>query len=182
MTTRPLESVQALRDHLLRTFAAVPYGSPVLHIGGGAGQFTHDLMALGFDTFACHAREDVLQALRDQSAKADLEHTQRFGSWKAPELHFPDGHFDWVLMTDVLPMRAGRVATLDTLREARRVLRDGGWLYLAQTLADADDGPTLAGWCEATPLAIAERHKVLDTDGVTLFRAIYRRVASATPG
>lgn len=76
---------------------------------------------------------------------------------------------------------------LEAMAEARRVLRSGGWAYVAlETGADdqdADDEHVLGlyGLMQRAELELAEKAEVFLEEGRRIVRGIFRRVDSHTP-
>ena len=91
-------------DHLLQTLAAGETTGRVLDISAGAGERAAALRRLGFEIVDI----GVLG-----------EH-----------LPYEDSSFDWVIALDTLSHIGSRDQILDLLRDARRVLRTGGRMYL----------------------------------------------------
>ncbi|MDX1545525.1 MAG: methyltransferase domain-containing protein [Rhodothermales bacterium] len=157
----------ALADHLLRTFAAVPVGSRVLDLG--ASPHATALDRLGLEVYACAADGDALEALRGV-----LEEAGRVTAVpRLDALGYPDAFFDWVVAVEGIP--AG--ALVEVLREARRVLVPGGWIYAAAPLATP---AALTAHADAAGLALAEAPRPCG-GGSALVRGIYRRVEPGTP-
>ena len=132
-----------LRDHLLRTMAAVPPESRVLVLSGGLSDPAEPLARLGFEVRRSLAAEVAAQ---------------------------PDAHFDWVVA--VLER-----TDLELLREVRRVLKPGGWIYTASPRAEEE----VRACMEAARLAMAQPAQRAEASGQSLVQTIYRRVEASTP-
>lgn len=189
-------------DHLLRTFGALPVGSRVLDLGCGHGLHTGPFVRLGFDVYACDTSPEVIDGLRASLAK-DLgpdEAGKRVTISRVDALGYPDNYFDWVVAFDVLQRMETRKEILDVLDEAHRVIRPGGWLYVAvpalpdHTAERAEKG--YAGDSRLEPIftprtldellveagyQVAERSSTAVENGQRIVRAIYRRVEPGTP-
>lgn len=151
--------MSALSDHLLRTLAAIPPRSRVLDL---RGTHTDALVRLGFEVHGADAPV-------------------------FPQLAYPDAHFDWIVA--VRPFRgadaAGQAALL---REARRVLAPGGWMYVAVPSA-SDHSSSAGGFTEealgalmaAADWAEAQAPRLIEEEQAALVQAIYRRVEADTP-
>lgn len=132
-------------DHLLRTLAAIPPDSRILDLGCGEGRHTEPLARLGFDLSACDHDPAYVSA-----AKTHL--TGVIGPEKADEtvrqlddplaLPYPDDRFDWVVAVDSLNRDVStRDELIERLREARRVLKPGGWVYVTLPAVPSDTNP-----------------------------------------
>ena len=145
--------MSAPTDHLLITLAAVAPGSRVLEIGTGAASH---LVRLGFEVWT----EDRA-GLAEAVGEVDATRTVVDGS---PDT-LPEAHVDWV----ALALADGHPEP--GLAELRRVLRPGGWFWLAVENADPEDLLVLALGAD---LALAEK-PVHEGDWS---RGIFRRVQS----
>lgn len=190
-------------DHLLRTFASVPFGNRVLDLNCGDGRRALPLVQLGFDVYACDPAEGAVAAARRAAAEplGEAEAARRITVAGADALGYPDAFFDWVVAFDVAAHVHTEAAVLDTLAEVRRVLRDGGWVYVTVPAVDPaanplDPAPGYAGdsglalrftpetlGALMTEAGFAEAQAALpfDEDGRAWLQAIYRRVDAHTP-
>ena len=190
-------------DHLLRTFAAVPHASRVLDLGCGDGRHAVPLARLGFDLHACDAAEGAVAQARARLAdvRGTEEAVRRAIRARPDALGYPDAFFDWVVAYDVYAQAFTRERLLDVLRETRRVLKPGGWVYLTVPalpdeidLGSDDVGyagdsalpfrftpDTLGELMDEAGLAEAQRPRRTLDDGRPRLRAIYRRVEAGTP-
>ena len=196
----------SLFEPLLRTLAAVPVSSHILDLGCGPGHHTEALLRLGFPVHACDPDPDAVAATRERITPVldDAETAQecvRTASFDA--LDDLEDAFDWVVA-----VHAERLVDtpddLDALLTAgRRLLKPGGWMYLAapavpddcahesQTAGDGAPVPTetlsvfakarLNDIEEVSNLALSSAPEI-DTSGpAPRVHAIYRHVATNTP-
>lgn len=189
-------------DHLLRTFGAIPASSRVLDLGCGRGSHTDPLVKLGFDVFACDTTLELVETVRSRLSKTvgEVEARKRCSVSRLDALEYPEAFFDWIVAFECLSRIATREGMLDVLREARRVLKSGGWFYVAVPVIP-EDGVTAVGRGYAgdsglaptfTPrtldellkiadFASAERPSVALDGGRRLVQAIYRKIDEHTP-
>lgn len=190
-------------DHLLRTLAAVPVTSRVLDVGCGDGTQTEALIQLGFDVYAVDTSPENVEDARAAVAihVGEEEAAKRISRARADALGYPDEFFDWVVACGSLAHLESREAMLDALRELRRVLRAGGWLYAtvpavpepAAGFSDhgyaGDSGlkptflpRTLNELMQEADLAQAEGPALVREAGSRrIVQGIYRRVDDGTP-
>lgn len=190
-------------DHLLRTFASVPYGNRVLDLNCGEGQHTVPLAQLGFDVYACDPAETAVAIARRRVAEVvgEEEAMRRVTQAYPDALGYPDTYFDWIVAYDAFEHLHARAALVDTLAEARRVLKDGGWIYL--TVPAVPDGVqpastptgyagdsgltlrftprTLGEILDEAGFAEAQEPRAFEQDARPYLQAIYRRVDATTP-
>lgn len=180
--------MSALSDHLLRTLAAIPPRSRVLDV---RGTHAHALVRLGFDAHVCAPDEEAARSagealVRVTGAQAGR---RRVAVQDFPRLAYPDAHFDWVVAVRPFHMvdSGERVALL---QEARRVMKPGGWMYVAvPAAASAERNGAESGFTEAALGALmaaadwaeAQAPRRIESEGVALVQAIYRRVEEDTP-
>lgn len=173
-------------DHLLRTLAAVPVASRVLDLGCGAGRHAAPLAQLGFDVWACDRDASAVAAARARLAPliGDDEAGRRVSTARAAALGFPDDHFDWIVAYGAFDVAEDAAELFDMLAETRRVLRPGGWVYVA--MRSATGGPdltpeNLAKLCTEARLALAET-PAAEASPEPVVRGIFRKVDSDTIG
>lgn len=152
--------MSARRAALLKTFASVPPSARVLDLGTDA---VADLARLGFDVWASTSasekpRQSVVDVLGEEEA------SRRVTTARPDALGYPTAHFDWAAVS-LAPGDNGE----EVLREVRRVLRPGAWVWVS---ADALAPEALVALAEAADLVIAET-PVADADGSL---GIFRRV------
>lgn len=189
-----------LSDHLLRTFGAIPVESRVLDLGCGHGPHTDPLVRLGFDVWACDTSPEAIDALRANVSTllGDGEAKKRITVSKIDALGYPDDFFDWVVAYRVLDRMETREDILAALEEMRRVIRPGGWLYVAvSAITEGQNGDrgyagdsgleptftprTLDEIMAEADFAAAERPSVAVQGERRLVQAIYRRMEPDTP-
>jgi SAM-dependent methyltransferase len=103
-----------------------PPGARVADIGGGPGRYTDWLVDAGYEV----VHRDVV-ALHVEQVRA--RHGARVDAavGDATALDLPDGAFDAVLLLGPLYHLTDEVGRRRALREARRIVRDGGVVYAA---------------------------------------------------
>lgn len=189
-------------DHLLRTFGAIPPSSRVLDLGCGRGRHTEPLVRLGLDVHACDSSPEAVAAARSRIADVvGQEAANARCSVSAYEaLGYADESFDWVVAFDSLSRAQTRAMLLEVLAEVRRVLKRGGWFYVAvpavpdRQLGNGSQG--YAGDSGLTPtftarslnellaeadFAAAEPPSVTAHGRRRLVQAIYRKTDVETP-
>lgn len=183
-------------DHLLRTLAAVPVSSNILDVGCGTGRHTEPLLRLGFPVHACDARPAAVEATRERITDLVGEDTAGQCVRIVPPDGFdayPDDAFDWIVAFDPTAYVPSDADWSDLLREMRRLLAPGGWVYVAATgnadpatngAADSDlrISPDRLDTCgEEAGLAASVAAEEAKEHGELLVRAIFRYVTEATP-
>jgi SAM-dependent methyltransferase len=105
-------------------------GSDVLDVGCGSGALVRELVARG-------ARAVGLEVSEQQLGQARTTGIGRFVVGRAEELPLPDGSLDAVMFMRSLH-HVPEPAMIPALADARRVLRPGGLVYVAEPLAEGD--------------------------------------------
>ncbi len=106
-------------------------GADVLDVGSGDGAFTRELARRGARVTGLECSEAQLALCRETAPVAG----ERYVSGVGEALPFPDATFDAVVLRASLHhVPPARMA--DALREARRVLRKGGELFVFEPLAE----------------------------------------------
>jgi SAM-dependent methyltransferase len=172
-------------DHVLRTFASVPHTNRVLNFC--CDGHTEPLMRLGFDIYACDT--DLGKVVAARTALADLvegaqAEQQIIHVARREALGYPDAFFDWIIAFDVFGEDAEKDEVLAILAEARRVLKPGGWIYVAHTLEEDEEDVTpeiMQAMLTAADFAVAEAPTVAEEAGGRVVRGIFRRVEADTP-
>ncbi len=110
-----------------------PAGKDVVDVGCGTGSLVRELTGLGARVVGVEVSE---QQLATALQRADSRGA-RYVVGRAESLPLEDGTADAVLFMRSLH-HVPRDRHLDALREARRVLRPGGVVYVAEPLAEGD--------------------------------------------
>lgn len=105
-------------------------GRDILDVGCGPGTLVRELVGLG-------ARAVGLETTEEQLGDARSHGIGRFVVGRAEALPLPDGAFDAVLFMRSLH-HVPEAQMLAALADARRVLRGGGSVYVAEPLAEGD--------------------------------------------
>jgi SAM-dependent methyltransferase len=171
-------------DHLLRTLAAVPPGTLILDLGCGTGRHTEPLAQLGFDVWACDPDPDVVATNRQRLAglMGEAAAAQRITLARPAALGYPDDHFDWVVSFGAYDGARDALELFDMLAETRRVLRSGGWVFVAVHTAAAGEDltpETLSKLLSEAGFALAELPET-EVDPEHVVRGIFRKVGSGT--
>ncbi len=114
-------------------FETLPRNARVLDVGCGTGEHLARAVKAGFQAYGVEPAPAMLDFARKNVPQADI----RQGI--ATELPFEDGEFDLVIMVEVLRY-LDRSDTETALREARRVLKPGGRLFVTLVNRLALDG------------------------------------------
>ncbi|MEX0599054.1 MAG: class I SAM-dependent methyltransferase, partial [Rhodothermales bacterium] len=173
-------------------------------LGCGRGVHTEPLMRLGFDVYACDRSPKAVEAVR--SLLADIvgaaEAKKRCSESRLDALGYPDDYFDWVVAFDTLARVESDRDMLEMLDEVRRVMKSGGWIYVAvPAVPDAEAGLGAAdrGYAGDSGMAptfmprtlddvlvragftVSERPSIAARNDGRVVRAIYRKVDEQTP-
>jgi SAM-dependent methyltransferase len=174
-----------LSTHLLRTLAAVHVESRILDLGCGEGHHAEALARLGFDVYACERDDESIDTTRHRVAGVfgEAEAERRVTVARPGALGYADEFFDWVVAHGTYDEAESAAELKDMLAETRRVLKNGGWVFVAfrRNLAGPYLSPeTLVKLFAEAGLALAE-NPAEDDDGEPVLRAIFRKVDATTP-
>jgi ubiquinone/menaquinone biosynthesis C-methylase UbiE len=114
-------------------FASLPKGGKVLDVGCGTGEHLRRAVDSGLQAFGVEPAPAMLEVARRNVPKAAIK------QGVATELPYAEGEFDLVIMVEVLRY-LDRPDTEKALREARRVLKPGGQLFVTLVNRWALDG------------------------------------------
>jgi ubiquinone/menaquinone biosynthesis C-methylase UbiE len=118
-------------------------GERALNIGVGSGALEHLASRKGVDIWTLDPNERAIERLRDA-----LPVGQRAQAGYSQEMPFPDGHFDAVIMSEVLEHLDEDVRQ-KTLDEAYRVLKPGGrFLGTVPARERLEDNAVVCPHCE----------------------------------
>lgn len=168
--------------HLLRVLAAVPVSSRILDLGCGDGVHAEALSRLGFEVHACDASDSPVATTRGRLAATGFDHAaDRVRQHSIDNLGYTADTFDWI----VAFRPENYVATPDDLAtlltKARPLIKPGQWMYLVLPNRDVFTPKLLAESAEASGWAEASAPEVVEEQGESIVRAIYRRVEPGTP-
>lgn len=150
-------SAERIRDAILAHTRAGP-ATRWLELGVGTGRIALPFIRAGYD----YTGVDISQAMMDRLVSKLAEDPGRsryrfeLRQGDITELPFEDSAFDVIIMVHVLHLVADWQAIL---REARRVLRPGGWVLLGQ---DGEPNEGASSDDTATPEPLRVRHKWLE--------------------
>lgn len=105
-------------------------GKRVIDVGAGSGELVRWLRAQGADVVGVECGDTMMGLAR----AADPDHPEAYLDGVAQALPLPDGEADVVVMANSLH-HVPPDAMDDALREAHRVLRPGGTLYVSEPVA-----------------------------------------------
>jgi ubiquinone/menaquinone biosynthesis C-methylase UbiE len=99
-----------------------------LDVGCGCGEYTSDLMEMGFETYATDISQHMLDACRERLKMSRGFFNRHFRRADIEALPFNDRSFDLVVSVGVLGYLLSDVKALS---EVRRVLRPGGYFLVS---------------------------------------------------
>jgi len=164
---QPQAEVVAFAEHLRQQ--RLP-GARVLDAGCGRGRNTLYLSHAGFAVHACDLSPVAIQAARQRIQKTST--SVMFQVADLIHLPFPDSWFEAGICAHVLPYHL-RADIVHSVRELRRILKPGGWLYLE--LLDCDDAEYGCG-------QELEEHTFRDPDGTPIHFSTRQEVAELLQG
>jgi len=106
-------------------------GCLVLDIGCGTGKVTIPLASRGFSVTGVDINVEALKMALSSSKSEVLQQSPLFTRSDATNLPFPDATFDMVIMQAFLTTVTSKEGRVRIIREACRVLKPEGHLYLA---------------------------------------------------
>ncbi len=176
-------------DHLLRTLAPIALGSRVLDLGCRNSRHVRPFLQLGFEAHAACpdalVTEELRMSLAPDFPEQDLERS--IITTQPEELGYDDEFFDWVIAYRAFGADAQLEDVLASFVEVRRVLRSGGWFYVAMDVPSdppaTDDERIMSVYTllERAGFELSEKGNVIEEDGAPVVRAIFRRVDENTP-
>ena len=164
---QPQAEVVAFAEHLRQQWLP---GARVLDAGCGRGRNTLYLSQAGFAVHACDLSPVAIQAARQRIQKTST--SVMFQVADLIHLPFPDSWFEAGICAHVLPYQL-RADIVHSVRELRRILKPGGWLYL--DLLDCDDAEYGCG-------QELEEHTFWDPDGTPIHFSTRQEVAELLQG
>ncbi|MFW5973435.1 MAG: class I SAM-dependent methyltransferase [Bacteroidota bacterium] len=174
----------------MRTLAAVPPGSRVLHVECGDGRLTEMLFQLGLDVLASDKAEHHVASARRRLVQAGIEDNieTRVRRAKPRQLPFSESSFDWVILFRALDISRHFVEeAVAIFTEARRMLMPGGWLYVAldvppdEKMKSDELALALYSLVGEARLELAESAAAVKSGDSALMHAIFRKVDPETP-
>ena len=114
-------------QEIVERFAAPPPGV-VLDVGGGPGRYSCWLAGLGYEVHLIDPVSKHLQQAREASASQPCHPLAGVSEGDARTLDYPSDSVDHLLLMGPLYHLPEKADRLDALREAGRVLKDGGIL------------------------------------------------------
>src|SRR5215211_953512 len=133
-------SAERIRDAIVAHTGAGP-STRWLELGVGTGRIALPFIRAGYDYTGVDISQAMMDRLVGKLAEDSGRPEYRFELRQADitELPFEDSAFDVIIMVHVLHLVADWQAVL---REARRVLRPGGWLLLGEDSEPNEGAPS----------------------------------------
>jgi ubiquinone/menaquinone biosynthesis C-methylase UbiE len=124
-----MELERSTQQEMLTRWVA-PAGRRVVDVGCGSGELVRWLREQGADAIGVECGETMMRLARE----ADPEHPEAYLEGVGQDLPLPDASADAVVMSFSLH-HVPREEMTNALREAHRILRSGGTLYVAEPIA-----------------------------------------------
>ena len=120
---------RSTRDEMMIRWV-LPAGRRVVDVGCGSGELVRWLRGQGADAIGVECGEVMMR----QAREADPDHPEAYLDGVGQDLPIPDASMDAVVMSFSLHHVPNEEMT-NALREAHRVLRRGGTLYVAEPIS-----------------------------------------------
>lgn len=148
----------------------------VLDVGCGGGALVRELVARG-------ARAVGLEISEQQLGQARTTGIGRFVVGRAEDLPLPDGSLDAVMFMRSLH-HVPEPAMIPALADARRVLRPGGLVYVAEPLAEGDYFELVSIVDDETEVRAAAQRALADCEraGLERMRTLEYEVGAVSAG
>lgn len=161
-----------LDDAALRVAVAIPIGSAVVEIGVGNGSLAEAFALLSLDYHGCDPDATKLEQARQRLDSAAVSDRVEFCLLADGVIPMESDSFEWAFFK-----ATGNDAGNQVLSELKRILKPGGWVWVAFD----SDGP-ISG--SATPFhkaGFVDASKETRIGETGASERIFRRVESDTP-